>query len=163
MAIPTWIKAIREKIGHDLLLVPTVAGLIQNEAGAFLLQLRSDNGRWVMSGGMLDPGENPATGIVREVYEETGLQVMPERIVGVYGGEDYYVNYPNGDRVSMVSITFKCRVIGGQLQVDNDETQDLRYFAYDDLPETLDYRHRERIEHYLSSDTPYFSPSVFTF
>ena len=163
MATPAWVKRIREKIGNDLLLVPTVAGLIQNDVGEYLLQLRSDNGRWVISGGMLDPGENPATGVVREVFEETGLQVVPEMIVGVYGGEEYFVEYPNGDRVAMVNITFKCKVVGGVLRVDGDETRDLRYFTYDDLPEKLDYRHRERIEHHRAGKMPYFSASMFSF
>lgn len=161
MAIPEWIGNLRKKIGHDLIMVPTVAGIIANDEGALLLQLRSDNGKWTLPGGALDPGEIPATGVVREVYEETGLQVVPQRIVGIYGGPEYIFAYPNGDEVAIVNITFACEMVGGHLRVDDDETVDLQYFMPDALPAGLDNRHRERVGHYLARSGPPFKKSTF--
>ena len=162
MAIPEWLGKLRNKIGHDLVMIPTVAGIVQNDEGAVLLQLRSDDGRWVFPGGAIDPGESPATGTVRELYEETGLLVAPRRLVGVYGGSDYFLVYPNKDEVSIVNITFACDVIGGELQVDGDESADLQYFMPDALPEKFDPRHRAKLEHFLTLNLPYFEESTFT-
>ena len=162
MAMPEWLAAIRKKIGHDLVMIPSVAGIIENDDGAVLLQLRTDDGRWVFPGGAIDPGESPATGVVREVFEETGLLVTPKRIVGVYGGAENVLVYPNQDKAAMVNISFACEVIGGELQVDGDESADLRYFMPDDLPPGFDPRHYSRLEHYLTLDVPYFEASTFT-
>jgi len=156
MAMPAWLQNIRKKVGHDLLMIPAVTGITQNDAGAVLLQLRSDDGRWVFPGGAVDPGESPALAIVREVFEETGLIVLPTRIVGVYGGGENTRMYPNGDKVALVNITFACNATGGELQVDGDETAELGYFTPDALPQGFDPRHHAMLEHFLTSTEPYF-------
>ena len=81
-------RDLRAKIGHDVLLQPGVAAVIFNMAGQVLLQRRSDNGEWGLPGGIMEPGEEPAETLVREIREETALEVVPERIVGVYSGPD---------------------------------------------------------------------------
>lgn len=107
-------------------------------------------------GGVLDPGEDPAVGIIREVREETGLEVVPERLIGVYGGPDHIESFPNGDSASVTSICFACRVNGGVLKTDDDESLDLRWFTPDSLPENMVEVHRPRIEHALTRDAAYF-------
>lgn len=151
MPMSDYARNIRSKIGTDLLLTPCVVGIVVNPAGEVLLQRRSDNGQWGLPGGMLDPGEHPANGIVREVWEETGLHVIPERIVGVYSGPDYIVQYPNGDQTAIVSIAFACRPVSGEPHVHDDESLEIRYFAPDALP-SLEPRNRERIVHTLRND-----------
>jgi len=112
-----------------------------------LLQLRSDDGKWGLPGGALEPGEEPAEAAVREVREETGLEVVPERIVGVYCGADSFHIYPNGDKVAFLAIVVGCRVVGGELRIDQDESLELRYFSLDQLPDSLFPRHRTYIQH----------------
>ncbi|HEX2618767.1 MAG TPA: NUDIX hydrolase [Phototrophicaceae bacterium] len=156
MPIPEYIRHLREKIGHDLLMMPAVAAIIFNDAGEVLLQLRSDNHLWALPGGAIEPGEEPAEAAIREVWEETGLKVIPERISGVYGGDNNFTHYPNGDEVAIIAITFVCRVVGGALQIDDDETLELRYFKVDDLPENIMSRHQIRIRHAAASSEVFF-------
>lgn len=156
MPIPEYIRKMRAVVGHDLLVTVGAAAIVRNDAGDVLLQLRADNGRWGLPGGAVDPGEDPAAAVIREVLEETGLHVIPERIVGVYGGPDLVFRYPNGDEIALTSITFAYRVTGGTLAISDDESLDLRWFPPDALPDSLLPMHRERIHHALTRDTPYF-------
>src|SRR5256885_17168514 len=89
---------IREKVGHDLLILPSAAVAILDDQGRILLGLHSDRSLWVMHGGLIEPGEVPADGAVREVWEETGLTVDLTGVLGVFGGEKLVVHYSNGDR-----------------------------------------------------------------
>jgi 8-oxo-dGTP pyrophosphatase MutT (NUDIX family) len=142
---------MREKIGHDLLMMIGVAAVIVNDAGEVLLQLRSDTHQWGLPGGAVDPGEEPADALVREVYEETGLTVLPERIVGVYSGPEYQFTYPNGDQVCVMNITFACRPVEGTPTVNDDESLEVRYFPVDALP-PMESRTRERISQALKHE-----------
>ncbi len=146
MGMSQYIADLRSKVGTSLIMTPGVAAIILNEKGEVLLQQRSDNKLWGMPGGAIDPGEDPADAVVREVREETGLEVVPERVVGVYGGEDSMYTYPNGDKVAVISIAFVCSVVGGTLRLDQDESLDLRYFPVDALPNSFLGRHRTRIQ-----------------
>lgn len=148
MPISDYIRTIRGKIGTDLLLSPGVAGVVINYKGEVLLQRRSDNGEWSLPGGALDPGEEPADAVAREIFEETGVEVVPERLVGVYSGPDHHFFYPNGDEVIIVSMVFACRPIKGEPRVNDEESLEVRYFPLDALP-PLDERHRMRIRHTL--------------
>ena len=76
-----------------------------------LLQRAADDGKWYTVGGAVDPGEEAADAVVREVLEETGLNVVPERMIGVY--TDPLAVYRNGDEVLYVSTCFACRVVAG--------------------------------------------------
>ncbi|HLV33787.1 MAG TPA: NUDIX domain-containing protein [Spirillospora sp.] len=157
MPVPEYIRRLRAKIGHDLLMIPGAAAIVANEAGEVLLHRRGDNGLWSLPGGVIEPGEEPAEAVIREVYEETGLHVLPERIVGIYGGQSNMSEYPNGDKAAFISVTFKCRVVGGSLRIDGDESLELRYFDWRNLPENMMDRHRIRIEHSMTRSEPYFS------
>ncbi len=103
MAVSGYIHHLRAKIGPDLLLMPGVAAVIIDPASRVLLQRRSDDGKWGLPGGGIEPGEEPADALVREIREETALDIVPERIVGVYSGPDFRIRYPNGDETMIVS------------------------------------------------------------
>ena len=155
MAISSYIHSLRSRIGNDLLFLPAVSALIFNDNGEILLHQSSDDGRWYLIGGAMEPGEQPADACAREVLEETGLIVVPERLVGVYSSPK--VVYPNGDQVNYVGIAFRCRVVGGQLHIADDESLDVRYFALDNLPE-LRPDQRIRIDHALQNGPAFFVP-----
>jgi 8-oxo-dGTP diphosphatase len=151
MPLSDYTRDLRAKIGHAMLLSPGVAAVIINEAGHVLLQRRSDDGRWGLPGGAMEPGEEPAEALVREIREETALEIVPERIVGVYSGPEFRVRYGNGDEAMIVSITFACRPGSGEPRVNDDESLEIRYFAPDALP-VMERRHLVRIEDALRYD-----------
>jgi 8-oxo-dGTP diphosphatase len=151
LALSRYLHGLRTKIGPDLLLMPGVAAVIIDPAGQVLLQRRSDDGKWGLPGGGIEPGEEPADALVREIREETALEIVPERIVGVYSGPDFRVRYPNGDETMIVSITFACRPMAGEPRVNDDESLEIRYFSPDALP-PMERRHHLRIEDALRHD-----------
>lgn len=128
MGMSAYLAELRRLAGSRLLLLPAVAAVIRDARGAILLQRRADDGRWSLPGGALDPGEVPAAAIEREVREETGLDVRPVRIAGVFGGETFRQVYPNGDTAEFTVIVFDCVVRGGTLGPGDDETAELAYF-----------------------------------
>lgn len=149
MGISAYIRDLRKKIGHDLLLLPSVGAVIFDDRKRVLLQQARDDGMWYVPGGAVDPGEEPADAIVREMKEETGLDVEPVRIVGVYASPN--ITYPNGDKVQYVGPVFLCKVVGGMLTVADDESLQLKYFAMNDLPD-LRPDHRSRIDDALTDN-----------
>ena len=146
MPISEYMRQLRAKVGHDCLMMPAAGGIVINEKDEVLLQLRSDTKRWGIPGGALDPGEELADCVVREVYEETGITVIPERITSVLAGEDSLLTYPNGDQVAVVSITFRCRPVAGKPSVNDEESLEVRYFSYDEIPDNMHPRHRLMID-----------------
>jgi len=124
---------IREKVGHDLLILPSAAVAILDDQGRVLLGLHSDKRLWVLPGGLIEPGELPADGAIREAWEETGLIVEVTGILGVFGGEKLVVHYPNGDRASYVNVLFSGNVTGGSLRADGHEILELRYLSQEEI------------------------------
>lgn len=140
MGISAYMKNLRSQLGTQLLLCPSVAALVRNEAGQFLFLLRSDNGRWDLPAGAVDPGETPAQAVVREVREETGLIVKPTAIAGVLGGPGFRLRYDNGDVVEYTVVVFECQVIGGELAALDGEAVELRFIdAAERPPLTADF------------------------
>ena len=74
-------------------LVPGASAIVVNDEGKILLHRRSDNARWALPGGVMDIGESIAQTATREVQEETGLEVEPEYIVGVYSDPGHVFAY----------------------------------------------------------------------
>jgi 8-oxo-dGTP pyrophosphatase MutT (NUDIX family) len=128
-----YMRKLREKVGHDLLVLPSAAVAIHDEQMRLLLCLHADKKIWVTPGGLIEPGEQPADAAVRETWEETGLIVELTGIMGVYGGPELVIDYPNGDKASYMGTIFRGRVIGGQMKPDGEETLDVRYFTREEL------------------------------
>ena len=158
MPISEYIRNIRARIGDDLLLLPGVTAVVINERAEILLQLRRDSETWAPPSGGVEPGETVADCAIREVREETGIEILPERIVAVLSGADYNVTYPNGDRMATVTTVFRCRPLDSAEapRVNDDESQAVRYFPQDSLPENMLPRHRWIIALALEK-----SPSVY--
>jgi 8-oxo-dGTP diphosphatase len=157
MPIPPHVAKLRAHIGHDTLLIPAAAAIIRDEADRVLLIRRGDGRGWSLPGGFMEPGECIADCVRREVREETGLEVEPYRIVGVYSDPAFtYITYPNGDQVHFVSTTFECRIVGGTLRADGEESLDVAYFSPDNLPEGVVCDHTRRIRDALDGQEAAF-------
>jgi 8-oxo-dGTP pyrophosphatase MutT (NUDIX family) len=155
MPISPYIQSLRGHVGRELLLLPGVTAVVFDEAGRILLHERSDDGQWALIAGGMDPGEQPADAVVREVYEETAVHVVPERVTSVLTQPT--VTYSNGDRCEYVDITFRCRAVGGEARVNDDESLAVAWFALDDLPPVADLI-RHRIECALKQDVWFAQP-----
>jgi mutator protein MutT len=131
-----YIRRLRERVGHDLLLSQAAAACIRDPQNRILLLRRSDGENlWGFPGGMIEPDERADQAVVRETYEETGLQVEPVSLIGVYAGPEYRFTYPNGDQAQPMVLFFECRVMGGELRPDMEESKELRFFGPgDELP-----------------------------
>ncbi len=129
MSMSAYMRRIREAVGHDLLEVPSVTVAVRDADGRVLLARHSEGDVWVMPGGAVEPEEIPADAARRELWEETGLFVELERIVGVYGGSDCTVRYLNGDANSYLMVVFEGRGIQGAAKPDGKEVLELGYFG----------------------------------
>lgn len=133
MAISPHVARLRQKVGHDLLLLPSVAVLPRDEDGRLLLVRLADDGRWATIGGAVEPDEAPEAAARREALEEAGVVVTLRRLLAVVGGPGYEITYPNGDRTAYVSAVYDAVVAGGHPVPDHDETTEVAWFAEAEL------------------------------
>ena len=116
-----------------------VRGAVVRDGRILLVQERAD-GRWAMPGGWADVGDVPSEMVAREVREESGFEVNPRKVIGVYdanrGGRplELYHAY---------KIVFLCEIVGGEARA-SDETLDVDFFRFDDLPPLSAERTHER-------------------
>ena len=112
-----------------------VSVLVEDPAGAVLLELRRDCGLWGMVGGRVEAGESVSETAIRETQEETGLEVALTGLQGIYSDpEDRIVTYDdNGDERHLVDIVFTGRIVGGRLAC-SPESLRLEFFPKDRLP-----------------------------
>jgi ADP-ribose pyrophosphatase YjhB (NUDIX family) len=127
-----YVRGLRAKVGNDLLFMPSVAALIRDREGRLLL-VRHVEGRWMLPGGAVEPGERPAEAAARECLEEAGIHVELVRIAGVFGGPEYRITYRNGDQAMWVVTVFEARIVGGEPRASDDETSDVGWFAPDEI------------------------------
>src|SRR2546428_4821725 len=128
-----------------MLIRPGVSAIILTPEG-LLLQRRSDNGLWGLPGGAVEPGESVSEAVIREVREETGLEVAPLRLVGVYSAPaiGQVVTYPDGNVIHYVSASFECRIVGGALACGH-ESLELCWFDPPALPAAMVEMHHVRV------------------
>ena len=110
-----------------------------------LLTERADNKQWCLPSGGVDSGETVEETCIREVLEETGLNVRVTRLIGVYSDPHRMVEYPDGNKAHVIALSFAAEIIGGELGL-SDETTDFGYFTVKEMDglEML-LNHRERI------------------
>ncbi|MFF7549293.1 NUDIX domain-containing protein [Streptomyces canus] len=153
MATPDFIRTLRRSIGHDLLWLPGVSAVVLDDDGRVLLHRRSDTGKWSVIGGIPEPGEQPAACAVREVEEETGVHCVVEQVIVVQALKP--VTYVNGDICQYMDIAFRCRAVGGEARVNDDESLEVGWFAVDALPELNEFG-LQRIKQALTDAPTWF-------
>jgi 8-oxo-dGTP pyrophosphatase MutT (NUDIX family) len=139
MPIPTFLADLRQKIGHDLVLLPAVVGVVLNDLGEVLCLRRSDTGAWSLPSGIAEPGEQPAQTLSREIYEEANLIARPTRLLATFASE--VKHYPNDDQAQYVATVFLCEVVSGTLYPNDGEALELAFFAPDKLPKITTLEH----------------------
>ncbi|MFD5562645.1 NUDIX domain-containing protein [Kitasatospora griseola] len=137
-------------------LVVAASAVVTDGEGRILLQRRADNGLYALPGGTMDLGESLPGTAVREVREETGLDVEITGLVGTYTDPRHVISYSDGEVRQQFNVCFTARITGGTLRM-SDESTDLRFVAPEDV-EDLPMHHTQqlRLHHFLENRaTPY--------
>ncbi|HEY9521659.1 MAG TPA: NUDIX domain-containing protein [Thermopolyspora sp.] len=123
-----FLAGLRARVGHDLLVLPSVTACVFDDDGRLLLACHAEaQDLWAPPGGIVEPDEDPADAVVREIHEELGLEIRVHGIIGAYGGPEFRVEYPNGDKVSYVTTLFACTANGDTIRPDGVEISAARW------------------------------------
>jgi ADP-ribose pyrophosphatase YjhB (NUDIX family) len=138
-------------------IVPAASAIVTNDEGKILLHRRSDNALWSLPGGVMEIGESIKETVVREVKEETGLEVVPESIVGIYSNPKHIIAYSNGEVRQQFSLCFACRIVGGEIRA-SAESFEVAFFAPEEIERlAIHESNYQRICDYLRHDGPAIS------
>jgi ADP-ribose pyrophosphatase YjhB (NUDIX family) len=116
--------------------VPTASALLEDGAGRLLLARRAvdpNAGRWDLPGGYLEEGEHPLDGLRRELREETGLEIEPGELLGIW--MDTYGDAPDAN--ATLNLYWLARIVEGE-PAPADDVAELRWFAREELPPPAD-------------------------
>ncbi|MBR5948360.1 MAG: NUDIX domain-containing protein [Clostridia bacterium] len=140
-----YVKTVRNAIGSTKIILNAAGGLIVKD-GKILFQRRSDNGKWGLIGGILEMNETYREAALREMREETGLEVKLESFLGIFHNHDMI--WANGDRAHVIGAYYSARINGGELRID-EESLELRFFGENELPELFAEDHRAAVKAYF--------------
>lgn len=116
-----YIRKLREKIGHDKFIHPAARIIIENEEGQVLFIERKDNGKIGLPAGGMEEGETIEACIIREVKEETGLEILELKVIGISSNpENETVKYPNGDVIQYFTVEFYSNTWKGHLHIKDE-------------------------------------------
>jgi ADP-ribose pyrophosphatase YjhB (NUDIX family) len=127
-----WLSTVGQGVAGYVTPKVAVAAIVGNERGELLLTQRADSGIWLYPVGWADVGYSPSEIAVKEVYEETGIEVEPVALITVLDG--LRLGFA---RVPMYSLVFHCRMLGGELRGHPLETRAVGFFPRDALPQPL--------------------------
>jgi ADP-ribose pyrophosphatase YjhB (NUDIX family) len=109
------IGQLRACVGQEVIVAGGAVAVIVDAQQRLLVVKRTDDGEWSLPGGFTHLGENIAHTAVREILEETGLHIVPERILGISSLAHPWI-YPNGDQAQVVGTIFLAKPAGGVTQ-----------------------------------------------
>ncbi|MET9553420.1 NUDIX domain-containing protein [Streptomyces sp. NPDC006645] len=129
-------------------MVVAASAVVTDERGRILLQRRRDNDLWALPGGGMDLGDSLPGAAVREVKEETGLDVEITGLVGTYTDPRHIIEYSDGEVRRQFNVCFTARVVGGELTI-SDESTELRYVEEKELGSLpMHHTQRLRLQHF---------------
>lgn len=134
---PVFTRMCMGELRHKFVLLQDgAAAIIVNDLGQILLQRRTDNDKWGLPGGCQELGERFEETIIREVKEETNLDVKEEnlQLIAVVSGDIRKHSYPNGDIVYNNTVFYLIKNYDGELSL-NEESKELKFFDIKDIPD----------------------------
>ena len=126
---------LREKVGHDPLIGVGATTLVFNNKNELLLNLRNDTNNWGIPGGSKELNETLEECAIRELKEETNINVNDLELITVLSGKEYYFKYPNEDELDCVIVLYKVSDYDGELKINDGESKKLEFFSLDNMPE----------------------------
>ena len=148
-----YIEDLRKLIGHKCISLTGSVVIITDADGRILLQKRTHpKGRWGLPGGLMELGESCEETAAREVREETSLDIEADKIklFGVYSGREYFCTGETGDEWYVVVIAYTCDAFKGEPKINDGESEELRWFSVDEIPDSLANSHRQIITDYIN-------------
>ena len=150
-----YIQSIRKKVGKDKIILNFTCGIL-SQSGKILLQKRADKGTWGLPGGAIELGESALEALVREFYEETGIEVRAEKLLNVY--TKYSDSYPNGDEAQVLTILY---LVSSENSIStnffsSDETLELGFFDHMDIQNIaiVNQQHQDMINDFFENKFP---------
>ena len=134
---PVFTRLCMGVIKHRFVLLQDgAAAIIVNDKGQILLQSRADRDKWGLPGGCQELGERFQDTVIREIKEETNLDVNEEdlELIDMVSGSSRRNDYPNGDVVINNTALYCVRNYSGELKWDS-ESKNMKFFHLDNLPE----------------------------
>lgn len=130
--VQEWLSQVGEGVPGYVTPKVAVGAAVGNDRGELLLIQRADSGVWLYPTGWCDVGYSAAEVVVKEVREETGIEVEPVRLIAVLDGLRLGFT-----RIPLYSLVFHCKAVGGTLEAHPLECMDVGWFTPDDLPSPL--------------------------
>lgn len=144
-----YVKYIRDRVGHDPINLTGVNVLIINKDNKVLLQRRGTFPyKWGLVGGITELGEALEDTAIREVKEESGLDIKDLNLLGTTSGKNCYIDFPNGDKAYFLTVGYFTKNFSGTLKIDDLETKELKFFSYEELPDNIPNSHRIMLNKY---------------
>jgi ADP-ribose pyrophosphatase YjhB (NUDIX family) len=132
MVVEEWLRHVGDGVAGYVTPKVAVGAVVGNDRNQMLLVQRADSGAWLYPTGWADVGYSASEVAVKEVLEETGMEVEPLRLIAVLDGLRLGFT-----RVPLYSLVFHCRVLGGSLRCHPLECLDVGWFDEEGLPSPL--------------------------
>ena len=147
-----YISYIRSKVGHDKIILNFAGGILANDEGKVLLQLREDKKTWSIPGGTMELRESSLDTCKREFFEETGVAVEAVQLLNVY--TNFEEAYPNGDAVQTVVFIYELKALS-DIAIENfknEETLKLQFFSREEIEQldSVSAKHQLMLEEYFT-------------
>jgi ADP-ribose pyrophosphatase YjhB (NUDIX family) len=130
--VQEWLAAVGKGVPGYATPKVAVGAAVGNDKGEILLVQRADSGVWLYPTGWADIGYSAAEVVVKEVEEETGIEVEVVRLAAVLDGLRIGIS-----RIPLYSLVFHCRAVGGELKAHPLECADVGWFTQDALPSPM--------------------------
>ena len=139
-----YIHDLRKLIGPRKIIL-NCAGAVIVRDGKILFQRRTDNGRWGLIGGLLEMNETYEQAALREIREETGLEVKLDSFLGIF--HNHNMVWSNGDAAHVLSAMYTASIVSGEPRIDA-ESYELRFFGKDEIPDLFAEDHIAALDAY---------------
>ena len=147
-----YVERLRSSIGHDPIILVGAVVIVLDDKNRILLQQRvSPHGKWGLPGGLMELTESTEETAKREVLEECGLEIDKLELIDVVSGKDCYIKVSNGDEFYSVTVAYVSCDYTGNLQISDNESLDLRFHTYKELPDYIVGSHLNIINKYMGS------------
>ena len=140
-----YIHEVRKEIGPRKIILNSASAIIVRDE-KILFQRRTDNGKWGLIGGLLEMNETFEEAALREIREETGLEVKLTDFLGIF--HNHNMVWSNGDSAHVISAMFVAEIVSGEPRID-EESYELRFFAKDEIPDLFAEDHRASLDVYF--------------